>query len=143
MAIFVSEASDATIAELKARHEAVRRRAEVEPPTPALIAEAQAVDWEMHDLIVDAVGNRIVSESYRVNALKIRLIHQSRTRIDGHVVPVMDEHLGIIGAMEARDAPLASLHSKPISTGPGTAPWVFARPPARPPAWNRSILKFA
>jgi DNA-binding GntR family transcriptional regulator len=62
----------------------------------------------LHDTIVDFVGNRIVSGSYRVNALKIRLIHQSRTRIDGHIVPVMQEHLAIVAAIEARDVALAT-----------------------------------
>lgn len=103
VAVFAAEASDEAIAQLRAEHEAILREAEAGPIPPALVARAQAVDWAMHDTIVDALGNQIVSKSYQVNALKIRLIHQSRTRINGHVVPVMREHLGIIAAMEARD----------------------------------------
>jgi DNA-binding GntR family transcriptional regulator len=108
VAVFVGEAPDAAVAELRRSHEAILRRAEEGPITPALVAEAQAVDWGMHDTIIDAVGNQILSKSYRVNSLKIRLIHQSRTRIDGHVAPVMREHLSIITAMEARDPALAA-----------------------------------
>lgn len=107
VAIFAAEASDAAISALKAAHEAILGRAEAGEIDAGLVAEAQAVDWGMHDTIVDGVGNRIVSQSYRVNSLKIRLIHQSRTRIDGHVVPVMREHLAIIAALEARDPALA------------------------------------
>jgi DNA-binding GntR family transcriptional regulator len=108
VAIFTAEAQREAIAALKEQHEAVLRRAEAGPIEAGLIAEAQAVDWGMHDTIIDAVGNQIVSKSYRVNSLKIRLIHQSRTRIDGHVVPVMREHLGIIAAIEARDPAAAT-----------------------------------
>jgi DNA-binding GntR family transcriptional regulator len=107
--IFTEEAPDSAIVALRARHEAVLRKAEAENPAdPAIVAEAQAVDWEMHDTIIDAVRNEILSKSYRVNSLKIRLIHQSLTRINGHVIPVMREHLGIIAAIQARDARLAA-----------------------------------
>jgi DNA-binding GntR family transcriptional regulator len=107
VALFTAGASDEAIAALKARHLAILARAEAGAADAGLVAEAQAVDWGMHDLIVDAVGNRIVSQNYRVNSLKIRLIHQSRTRIDGHVEPVMREHLTIIAAIEARDVAAA------------------------------------
>ena len=46
--------------------------------TPALIARAQAVDDGMHATIVDALGNDIITNAYRVNSIKIRLIRQSR-----------------------------------------------------------------
>jgi DNA-binding GntR family transcriptional regulator len=108
LTLFVAEAPDTTIARLRSDHEDILRRASKGPIDAALVAEAQAVDWGLHDTIVDFVGNRIVSGSYRVNALKIRLIHQSRTRIDGHIVPVMQEHLAIVAAIEARDVALAT-----------------------------------
>lgn len=41
--------------------------------------------------------------AYRVNSVKLRLIHQERYRIDGRVVPVMREHLQVIAAIESRD----------------------------------------
>ena len=58
--------------------------------TPELIAEAQAVDYGLHDAIIDALGNEIISNAYRVNAIKIRLIRQEHTRLEPQlVVPVM------------------------------------------------------
>jgi DNA-binding GntR family transcriptional regulator len=58
----------------------------------------------MHVAIVDALGNEIISNYYRVNSLKIRLIRQAQTRIDAAlVVPVMDEHLAVIAVLRTRD----------------------------------------
>ena len=34
---------------------------------PQLLDDAQALDWGLHDRMVDALGNEIVSEIYRVN----------------------------------------------------------------------------
>ena len=62
--------------------------------TPALIAEAQAIDWGLHDTIIDALGNEIISNAYRVNSIKIRLIREERMRIlDTLLVSVMHEHM--------------------------------------------------
>ena len=74
---------------LQQAHEAVLAAA-AKAVTPALIARAQAVDDGMHATIVDALGNDIVSNTYRVNSLKIRLIRQSRrASTPTLVVPVM------------------------------------------------------
>jgi DNA-binding GntR family transcriptional regulator len=71
---------------------------------PALVARAQAVDDGMHATVVDALGNAIVADAYRVNALKIRLIRQAQTRLRGDLVaPVMHRHLAIIAALRTRD----------------------------------------
>jgi DNA-binding GntR family transcriptional regulator len=102
MALFVATAVPETIAALKARHEEILARAE-KGTTPALEAEAQAVDWGFHDMLIDALGNEIIAKAYRVNSIKIRLIRQELIRIDGLVVPVMREHLTIIEAMETGD----------------------------------------
>jgi DNA-binding GntR family transcriptional regulator len=103
VALFVETASDATIAAIRAQHEDILRRAEQGVASPDLAAEAQAVDWGFHDTIIDALGNEIIGKAYRVNSIKIRLIRQELTRIDGLVVPVMNEHLAVIAAMETRD----------------------------------------
>ena len=77
--------------------------------TAALIAEAQRVDWDLHATIIDSLGNAIISEAYRVNAIKIRLIRQEQTRLNDEVViPTMREHLGIIDAIRTRDPVKAS-----------------------------------
>lgn len=101
--LFVQTASDATLHRLWASHDSILQRAMAEGETPELTALAQATDWGMHDQIIDALGNGIISKAYRVNAIKIRLIRDAATRIDTLLVPVIKEHLGIIDKMRARD----------------------------------------
>lgn len=100
---FVRSAGEATLRVLHARHAAILARAEDGEASPALEAEAQATDWGMHDQIIDALGNEIISKTYRVNSIKIRLIRDAAVRINDMVAPVMREHLGIIDRMLARD----------------------------------------
>ena len=101
--VFTAQASDAAIAALRAEHEAMLERALSRTLTKDEEAEAQAIDWRLHDMFIDALGNSIISMAYRVNSVKLRLIHQERYRIDGRVVPVMREHLQVIAAIESRD----------------------------------------
>jgi DNA-binding GntR family transcriptional regulator len=103
VAIFVRAAPDATIAAQRAAHERILREA-AKAITPELIRRAQQTDWSLHDTIIDCLGNEIVSNAYRVNSIKIRLIRQAEVRLDqGRVETVMHEHLGIIAQMERRD----------------------------------------
>ncbi|MCM0021121.1 MAG: GntR family transcriptional regulator [Tagaea sp.] len=103
VAVFVREAPDAEIARLKEAHERVLKDAR-KRITPEIIRRAQIVDWDMHDTVVDWLGNDIVSSAYRVNSIKIRLIRQAEVRLDpGRVEAVMREHLGIVERMRARD----------------------------------------
>lgn len=100
---FALEASEATLAAMRAEHErivaAARRNV-----TPELMAQAQATDWGFHDAIIDALGNEIISTAYRVNSIKIRLIRQELVKLlPDLVAPTMGEHLTIIAAFEARD----------------------------------------
>jgi DNA-binding GntR family transcriptional regulator len=54
------------------------------------------------------MGNRIVSDIHRVNAIKIRLIRNSDTRMLPELaVSVLDEHIRVIDALVARDVPAA------------------------------------
>jgi DNA-binding GntR family transcriptional regulator len=102
-ALFAANAPDALLADLRARHEAILEKAR-RSVTGELVAEAQAVDYALHDAVIDGLDNEIISTAYRVNAIKIRLIRQEHTRLDtALVVPVIQEHLGIIAAFEARD----------------------------------------
>ncbi|HWL70179.1 MAG TPA: GntR family transcriptional regulator [Geminicoccus sp.] len=102
--LFVEAAADEVLQALHARHLLVLERARAEGHSPELEALAQATDWGMHDQIIDALGNEIISKAYRVNSIKIRLIRDAATRIDALVVPVMEEHLRIVERMLARDA---------------------------------------
>jgi DNA-binding GntR family transcriptional regulator len=102
-ALYAVNATDDEIAEQRERHEAIIRRAEA-GGDPRLIEDAEDVDRLMHEAIIDHLDNDIVSKAFRVTWLKIRLIRQYETRIQNHVlVPVMQDHLRIIAALEARD----------------------------------------
>ena len=55
--------------------------------------------------MVDALGNEIVSELYRVNSLRIRLIKLDSSVITpARLIPAMHEHLRFIAALRQRDA---------------------------------------
>jgi len=100
---FAENATDAEFDRLQQAHEDVLAAA-AKAVTPALIERAQAVDDDLHAAIVDSLHNEIVSNAYRINAIKIRLIRQEQTRLDASlVVPVMKEHLKIIAALRTRD----------------------------------------
>jgi len=109
-----AEAGDAAlIAKLRVQHERVLSACEAALQnggiSPKLLAKAQTTDWAMHTAVIDAMGNAIVSETYRVNLIKIRVIREETTRLDNsRVIPTMQEHLGIIAAFEVRDPERAS-----------------------------------
>lgn len=108
--LFAVAAPDAVLAEVRGAHEAILARAGSEGVDAALIADAQRTDWSFHDLIVDSLDNAIISNSYRVNSIKIRLIRQALSRLAGDlVVPVMQDHLKILDALAARDPEAAAL----------------------------------
>ncbi|PDT02756.1 GntR family transcriptional regulator [Rhizobium chutanense] len=104
VALFTRSASDETIAGLLKQHRDIADAIRSGDGSHELEAHAQAVDWGMHDAFIDALGNTIISNAYRVNSIKMRLISQDRFRIEGHVGPVMDEHLKVLEAIERRSA---------------------------------------
>jgi DNA-binding GntR family transcriptional regulator len=104
---FALTATDERLNALEAAHRDVLRRAS-SGVTPGLLADAQAVDWGLHDAMVDALGNEIISALYRVNSLRIRLIRLERVVLDADVLrPAMEEHLALIAALRTRDPRLA------------------------------------
>jgi DNA-binding GntR family transcriptional regulator len=101
---FVQTASNETIERIEAAHLTIVTSAS-EGVTGKLVAEAQRIDREFHEIVIDELNNDIISKAYRVNWIKVRLIRQSETSLDEDlVIPVMHEHLAIIAAMKARDA---------------------------------------
>lgn len=107
-ALFAQNAADAELARIRAAHEAIIT-ASGSGVTEDLVEQAQRVDWDLHDTIVDALGNEIISNIYRVNSIKIRLIRQERTRISAELVQsVMSEHMAIIEALCRRDSAAAA-----------------------------------
>ncbi|CAM5766674.1 GntR family transcriptional regulator [Labrys miyagiensis] len=103
IALFTVSASDELLARLRREHEGALAKGVSGELTPEIIEEAQAIDWNLHDTIIDSIGNEIIAKAYRVNSIKMRLINQERFRIDGRVVPVMREHLAILDAIESRE----------------------------------------
>lgn len=108
VALFVADAPGSVIERLRRDHAAIIatcETAQAEGGIPAeLIERAQATDWDLHATIVDFLGNAIIADAYRVNAIKIRLIKQEQTRLnDTLVIPTMKEHVAVIEAMVARD----------------------------------------
>ena len=108
---FARIASPETLARLIADHEAILARALEPTPDPALEKDAQAVDWGLHDMMVDSIGNEILSEIYRVNSLHVRLIrYDADSMRPVQVVPAMREHLQFLRALADHDAEGALQH---------------------------------
>jgi len=108
---FARTASPATIGRQIADHQAILDRALAPQPDPALEKDAQAVDWGLHDMMVDSIGNEILSEIYRVNSLHVRLIRfDADTMRPVQVVPAMREHLQFLQALAAGDQEGALRH---------------------------------
>ncbi|MDH5287981.1 MAG: GntR family transcriptional regulator [Betaproteobacteria bacterium] len=105
---FAVSAPDAELDEIEEAHRAVLAAA-AKGMTPALVARAQRVDDGLHERMVDALGNAIVANAFRVNFIKIRLIRQSQTTLDAPLVePVMHDHLDIVAALRTRDPAAAA-----------------------------------
>ena len=106
---FVHSASDSELQAIEASHQDILERASAlnQPLTKdtSLLDDAQAVDWGLHDRLVDALGNDILSEIYRVNSLRVRLIKLEHSVITpARLIPAMQEHLRFIAALLRRDA---------------------------------------
>ena len=96
-------APDGELAYADAEHRSVRNQAR-HGVSQGLLAKAQKMDWAFHDRVIDALGNRMISDIHRVNAIKIRLIRNADTRMMPElVVSVLDEHVAILKALRARD----------------------------------------
>ncbi|RYF59984.1 MAG: GntR family transcriptional regulator [Comamonadaceae bacterium] len=99
---FARVASADLIQQLIDQHEAILTRAMKPLPDDDLERDAQAVDWGLHDLMVDAIGNEILTEIYRVNSLHVRLIrYDADSMRPVQVVPAMREHLVFLRALAA------------------------------------------
>ena len=104
---FAVAATDEQLDALEAAHREIVDRA-AKGVTPALLDAAQAVDWGLHDAMIDALGNEIISSIYRVNSLRIRLIRLDRVTLNAESLePAMTEHLALIAALRTRDPALA------------------------------------
>jgi DNA-binding GntR family transcriptional regulator len=100
---FSLTATDTELDEIEKAHRDVLEQAE-RGITPALLDAAQAIDWGLHDRMIDSLGNEIISGIYRVNSLRIRLIRLDRVILNAHALrPAMEEHLAVVAALRLRD----------------------------------------
>jgi DNA-binding GntR family transcriptional regulator len=103
---FVSTVSDADLAAIEQAHLNIVKRARKKASDDDLLKDATAVDWGLHDLMIDALGNELISEVYRINSLRVRLIKLEGSTLSPDVlIPAMEEHLWFIDALKRRDAP--------------------------------------
>ncbi len=101
---FAQVVSGAELDSLEQAHHSMLERARAAQPDPTLDADAQRLDWGLHDRMVDAMDNEILSEIYRVNSLHVRLIALDASQIAvQRVLPAMQEHLFFIAALRRRD----------------------------------------
>jgi DNA-binding GntR family transcriptional regulator len=108
---FVKAASDTDLRMIEQSHLAIVEAATHGPITDELLAEATSVDWGLHDLMIDTLGNDLISQTYRINSLRVRLIHLERSTLSADILlPAMQEHLNLISALKARDAAAVADH---------------------------------
>ena len=106
--LFAISADPSLIATLRARHEGILDRFQ-SGEEEGLMQDAEAVDLELHEAIIDGLGNDIITQAYRVNWIKIRLIRLAETRLYVPMIPsVIGDHMAIISALEARDPEAAA-----------------------------------
>lgn len=79
---------------------------------PAFLRELQIYDWQMHADMVDAMENSLISNVYRVTAIKIRMTAQARVRVTReNARRVIAEHIAFLEPLldRAPDATAAAL----------------------------------
>jgi DNA-binding GntR family transcriptional regulator len=102
---FVTTVSDTDLAAIEQAHLSIVRRARKKAIDDALLEDATTVDWGLHDLMIDTLGNELISEVYRINSLRVRLIKLEASSLSPEVlIPAMEEHLWFIDALKRRDA---------------------------------------
>lgn len=105
---FAREADDATIARLERDTTDMLKRLDGGlRDDPRLIDAALQVDWGMHTMMIDAIGNRILGNAHRQNFDKIKMI-RLHGRSPRYLPLAMEEHLEVIGALKARDPDAAA-----------------------------------
>lgn len=102
----VSSSADLPLAELRASHESLIEAA-LDRMTPDLPGRAIRTDLSLHDALSRGLDNPIAADVYAVNRDRIAVVQNTRPFLPDRIVPAMQEHLEIIGALERRDASAA------------------------------------
>ncbi len=90
----------------------------VEPLAFDVVKEVLDVDWRLHDLLIEAIGNQTISTVYRTNADKIRVARFRQRFSARQLQQALQEHLQVIAALregeeaKAKGAALLELHLK-------------------------------
>ena len=101
---FAKTADDATLAELeRSTRSVLERMAPGNEVDSRLLDTALQVDWGMHNLIIDSMGNHILRSAHQQNFDKIRMI-RLHGRSPRYLPLAMEEHLAVIEALRRRDA---------------------------------------
>ncbi len=135
---FVTTVSDRELAVIEQDHLDIVERARAHGIDDDLLKDATKVDWGLHDLMIDALGNELISEVYRINSLRVRLIKLEGSTLSAQVlVPAMEEHLWFIDALKRRDAPavqqrlghhIESAHLRVLGLPRPDMPWSLENP---------------
>lgn len=105
---FVTTADDAAIAKLERSTRSILERMATSRDLDSRVLDAALqVDWGMHNLIVESVGNHILTAAHQQNFDKIRMI-RLHGRSPRYLPLAMEEHLAVIEAMQRRDADQAA-----------------------------------
>ncbi len=108
---FVQAVSDRDLHTIEQAHLSIVQRAGQGPINDDLLTEATSVDWGLHDRMIDTLGNELISQTYRINSLRVRLIHLERSTLSAEVLlPAMQEHLNLIAALKKRDPHAVAEH---------------------------------
>ncbi len=135
---FVTTVSDQELTAIEQAHLDIVRRARSAAIDDALLKDATRVDWGLHDQMIDALGNELISEVYRINSLRVRLIRLEGSTLSADVlVPAMEEHLWFIEALKRRDAQavvdrlshhIESAHRRVLGLPRPDMPWSLENP---------------
>ena len=100
---FAQSAPDAVLDDLEQSTRNVLRRLEAMRSVDSrLLDAALQVDWGMHTMIMEAVGNHILMTAHQQNFDKIRMI-RLHGRSPRYLPLALEEHLAVIGALKKRD----------------------------------------
>ena len=111
---FVRTAPDAVVEREAEALAAVLAQARAGQIDEGLVARAQAIDWGFHDLVVESLGNPLLNDVHRVNAIRIRIMMYDRVTLTPEIlVPALEEHRPLLDAVRRRDeqAALVALRS--------------------------------
>jgi DNA-binding GntR family transcriptional regulator len=135
---FVTTVPDRDLDAIEQAHLDIVQRARSAAIDDDLLKDATAVDWGLHDLMIDALGNELISEAYRINSLRVRLIKLEGSTLSPDVlIPAMEEHLWFIDALKRREAQavverlshhIQSAHRRVLGLPRPDMPWSLENP---------------